>query len=35
VIEFFVVPELPLGILMATIASFAAMGMLKKYKTRQ
>ena len=34
-VEFFVVPELPLSILMATIASFAAFGMLKKYKTRQ
>ena len=33
-VEFFVVPELPLGILMATVASFAAWGMLKKYKTR-
>jgi len=34
-VEFFVVPELPLGILMATLASFAALGILKKYKTRQ
>jgi len=34
-VEFFVVPELPLGVLMATIASFAAWGMLRKYKTRQ
>jgi hypothetical protein len=32
---FFVVPEIPLGILMATIASFAAWGVLKKTKARQ
>jgi hypothetical protein len=32
---FFVIPELPLGVLMATIASFAAYGILKKNKERQ
>jgi len=33
-VEFFVIPEVPFGVVMATIASFAAFGIIKRYKTR-